>query len=40
MGLPKDKSRKPWTGAETWQVWLAGASLLVAVATSVAQFAR
>lgn len=40
MRLEKDKPRKSWTGPERWQVWLAGAGLLVAVATSVTQFAR
>jgi len=36
----KPTPRKPWTGAERWQVWLAGAGLIVTIVTSVAQFAR
>jgi hypothetical protein len=39
MSLEKDESRR-WTSAERWQVWLAGASLLVAIATGVMQSAR
>ncbi|GAA1062723.1 hypothetical protein GCM10009574_003340 [Streptomyces asiaticus] len=37
--LEKDEPRR-WTSAEKWQVWLAGAGLLVAIATGVMQFAR
>ncbi|MFF3398259.1 hypothetical protein ACFYW6_07070 [Streptomyces sp. NPDC002659] len=40
MSLEKGKPRRPWTGAERWQVWLAGAGLIVTLATGVAQFAR
>ncbi|NYE42149.1 hypothetical protein HEB29_003160 [Streptomyces fulvorobeus] len=39
MSSEKDRPRR-WTGAEKWQVWLAGGGLLVVVATSVMQFAR
>lgn len=39
VSLEKDKPRR-WSAAEKWQVWLAGAGLLVAIATSVMQIAR
>ncbi|SCK56952.1 hypothetical protein YWIDRAFT_08192 [Streptomyces sp. SceaMP-e96] len=31
MSVPLDKRGRKWTGAEKWQVFLAAASLLVAV---------
>jgi len=36
----REKSGKRWTGPEKWQVWLAAAGLLVAIATGVGQFVR
>ncbi len=41
--MPETNRRKPskqWTGPERWQVWLAGAALLVGVIGVVGQFAR
>ncbi len=36
----KPKPRRPWTGAERWQVWLAGAGLIMTIVTSMAQLVR
>jgi hypothetical protein len=40
VSAEKAKPRKPWTGPERWQVWLAGVGLIMTIVTSVVQSVR